>query len=521
MLRCRMKQVARRLPAQRASIGSMTNPARGSPMSLRLQINLLLAGMMMLFMAALGWLQIDSTRRSVHEEIQAAHRVATQVLTRVSFVYRQSGIDGMIDFLHQLGRVRAIDITLHDASGKLLYESPPSPYKPGREAPRWFDDLVSPPIEPRIIPLVDGHVTVSANPSRAVLDGWDDLMRLLSVALLVFAVAILTIYWLAGRLIDPLAHVVDGLRAIGRGEYGTRLPPLPGKEGASLSRAFNGMAQTIEDSINARREAAEATELLARNRELTQLIQARIEQERGAIARELHDEMGQSVTAIKSLALSIAQRSGAPGDAAREAALAIAQTSDHLYQVVHAILPRLRPLALDQFGLADALEDLLGDWRQQHPAIVFDLRVHDLPEAIGDAVATAAYRIVQEAVTNSLRHARARRIAIDVRRERDLLAIRVSDDGRGLGNNWKAPGHYGLLGMQERAKAIGGTLTLEDSPGDGLSVTARLPLDDDVAAQLPAGQGAGEEAGEEAGEGTGQRTGIAASDGAARAVAAR
>lgn len=452
----------------------MKHPLPRPALSLRLQINLLLAAMMVLFMGALGWLQIDSTRRSVHEEIQAAHRVATQVLTRVSFVYRQGGLDGMIDFLHRLGRVRANDIILQDEGGKVLYQSPPSPYKAGRDAPEWFDRLVSPPIEPRIIPLVGGHVTVHADPSRAVLDGWDDLMRLLSVAMLVFAAAILAIYWLAGRVINPLATVVDGLRAVGRGDYATRLPPLPGKEGESLSRAFNGMAQAIEDSISARREAAEATEKLARNRELTQLIQSRIEQERGAIARELHDEMGQSVTAIKSLAMSIAQQSG--GEPSGDAARMIAQTSDHLYQVVHAMLPRLRPLALDQFGLGDALEDLLGDWRGQHPPMKFELQVRDLPEVLDDATSTAAYRIVQEAVTNSLRHAQASRIAIRLQREGDFLAIRVRDDGRGLGGDWKAPGHYGLIGMQERATAIGGTLALDDAPGGGLLVTACLPL---------------------------------------------
>jgi two-component system sensor histidine kinase UhpB len=234
------------------------------------------------------------------------------------------------------------------------------------------------------------------------------------------------------------------------------------------------MAQAIEDSISARREAAEATEKLARNRELTQLIQARIEQERGAIARELHDEMGQSVTAIKSLALSIAQRGGneSSGDAAR----LIAKTSDHLYQVVHDMLPRLRPLALDQFGLADALEDLLGDWRQQHPTIAFELRVGDLPESLDDTTSTAAYRIVQEAVTNGLRHAQARRIAIELELEIESLVIRVRDDGRGLDGDWKAPGHYGLIGMQERAAAIGGTLVLGQASGGGLLVTARLPL---------------------------------------------
>src|SRR5688500_6942806 len=134
-------------------------------MSLRLQINVLLTAMMVLFIAALGWQQIDSTRRSVQQEIQAAHRVATQVLTRVSFVYRRAGLDGMVDFLHQLGRVRANEIILRDDEGRVLYESPPSPYKAGRDAPAWFAALVTTPETPRNIPLEGGQITVSANPS--------------------------------------------------------------------------------------------------------------------------------------------------------------------------------------------------------------------------------------------------------------------------------------------------------------------------------------------------------------------
>ena len=189
--------------------------------------------------------------------------------------------------------------------------------------------------------------------------------------------------------------------------------------------------------------------------------------------------------------LSIARRCDAAGDPSGQAARTIAEASDHLYQVVHAILPRLRPLALDQFGLADALEDLLGDWRQQHPAMAFELDVRHLPEALDDTLATAAYRIVQEAVNNSLRHAAASRIAIRLGRAEgeDLLTIRIRDDGRGLGGNWKSAGHYGLIGMQERATALGGTLSLEDAPGGGLDVIARLPLD-----PLTAPDGDGEDA---------------------------
>ena len=456
-------------------------------MSLRLQINLLLTAMMVLFIAALGWQQIDSTRRSVREEIQAAHRVATQVLTRVSFVYRRAGLDGMVEFLHQLGRVRANEIILRDDAGQVLYESPPSPYKTGRDAPGWFSAWVTTPEAPRHIPLEGGQITVSTNPSRAVLDGWDELIQLLSVAVVVFAFGNLAVYWLAGRAIRPLAHVRDALRAVGRGEYATRLPPLPGKEGASMSRAFNGMAEAIEESISARREAMEAAARLAQNRELTQLLQSRIEQERGAIARELHDEMGQALTAIKSLGASIAQRTTAPGDVTGQAARAIVETADHLYEVVHAIIPRLRPLALDRFGLADALEDLLGDWRQREPGIVFCLELHDVPEGLDDAHATAVYRIVQESITNSIRHADANRISVGVRRDDTLLTVRISDNGRGLQQvkGEGAAGHYGVIGMRERAEALGGTLELQASDRGGLRVLARIPLG------TPAGRSAG------------------------------
>jgi two-component system sensor histidine kinase UhpB len=472
-------------------------------MSLRLQINLLLTAMMVLFVVVLVWLQIDSTRRGVNEEIQAAHRVATQVLTRVSFVYRRAGLDGMQEFLYQLGRVRANDITLHDSSGELLYESPPSPYKVGRDAPGWFAALVSTPPDARTIPLVGGHLTIVANPSRAILDGWDDLMRLLSVAVVVFALANMVIHWLAGRAIAPLARVVDGLRAVARGQYDTRLPLLPGQEGATIGEAFNGMAQAIEDGQRVRREAAESAARLAQNRELTQLIQARIEQERGAIARELHDEMGQSLTAIKSLGVSIAQRvagrSGTHGaiaddDAIGQSAQTIVDAADHLYQVVHGILPRLRPLALDSFGLTDALEDLLGDWRLQQPGTTLSLRLRDPPGEIGDSLSTAIYRIVQEAVTNAIRHARADRIDVDLGRDGPTLMVRISDNGQGLPGDWQKPEHYGVIGMRERAEALGGTLELQSVPAGGTSVIARIPL----------GEGARPEAGDPGGpEGAG------------------
>lgn len=445
-------------------------------MSLRLQINLILTALIGLFVGILVWQQIDSTRRSVREEVEAASLVATQLLTRVTWIYGQSGPAGMTEFLTRLGRVRANEIELLDQAGGVLYRSPPSPYKAGRDAPDWFARIVSPPMSPREIELPSGRLLVRADPSRAALDGWDDLLQLLWVAALVFAGGNLLAYWLAGRTLRPLARVVDGLREMERGAYHTRLPELPGKEAQLMSHAFNAMAQAVEDSAAAKKAAAEATEKLAENRELTQIIQARIEEERGAIARELHDELGQSVTAIKSVGLSIVQRAAGKDRDIEQAARLVVDTAGQIYDVVHHMIPKLRPLALDRFGLADALDDLADDWRLQHPAIGFALKHERLPHELGDTLTTAVYRIVQEAVNNAVRHAGASRVAIELGVVDGDLAISVEDNGRGLPANWRTPGHYGVIGMRERAFTLGGMLELQKPESGGLRVFARIPL---------------------------------------------
>ncbi|MGB7990725.1 MAG: ATP-binding protein, partial [Candidatus Methylophosphatis roskildensis] len=147
-----------------------------------------------------------------------------------------------------------------------------------------------------------------------------------------------------------------------------------------------------------------------------------------------------------------------------------------IYDVVHHMIPKLRPLALDRFGLADALDDLLGDWRLQHPQIEFSLKSDRLPEVLGEKLMTSVYRIIQESVNNALRHAQATRIAIELGVVDGDLTISVEDNGRGLPADWRTPGHYGVIGMRERAFTLGGTLDLQKPEGGGLRVFARIPL---------------------------------------------
>jgi two-component system sensor histidine kinase UhpB len=444
--------------------------------SLRLQINLIIAVLMTLFIGTLVYQQVEDTRSSVREEIEGSNRVAIQLLTVVSGAYEQSGVRGMLSFLHQLGRVRANDVSLYDPAGQLVYSSPGSVYKSGRNAPVWYTKLVAPVVRPFEIGVGGGRLVIQGNSSRAVLDGWDVLTRLLWIAVIALAVINLVVFWFAGRVLQPLQIVVKGLERMEAGDYAARLPPLTTREGRLMSTTFNRAAQAVADGVADRRAADEARDRLKENRELTQMIQSHIEEERRTIARELHDELGQSITAIRSFGLIIQQ--SAAGDARLdEAARLVVETAGRMYDAVHEMIPRLRPFALDSFGLGDAVGDLLAAWRVRDTGVTLQLHLQEPLPQLGAEQSICAYRILQEALTNAIRHARAGQISVSLTIEADALLVRVTDDGVGLDPEWDRRGHYGVRGMRERAVASGGSLEMISDPGQGTQVVARLPLD--------------------------------------------
>ncbi len=477
-----------------------TSPAPVAPSaagrSLRFKVQVLLAVLMAGFVAALLLLQIVATRSSVHEEIVAGNRVAGQMLQRVGWVYRLSGPDGMLDFLRQLGRVRANEITLVDREGRLIYRSPPSVYKQGREAPAWFTDWIAPPEQRQIIELPGGgRLTVEADASRAILDGWDDLLRLAALGGVALLLINALVFWFVGVTLRPFATILAGLGRLERGDYAARLPALAGREAGSIGAAINRMAAAVEDQLQARLAAYEAERSLAESREIAHQVELHTERERREIARELHDELGQSVTAMRSLALSLSHRLAERDPTGGATATLIADEAGRLYDVMHGLIPRLTPLALDSLGLADALADLAGGARQHPGAPRIELSVGALPSDLDGDLALAVYRVVQEALNNALRHSGATLLHIGVRLEGDAdglararLRVRVDDNGHGLPPDWERPGHYGLRGLRERVRSLGGTLAVEPAqPGaerPGLRIDASLPLRAAVPAAL-------------------------------------
>jgi two-component system, NarL family, sensor histidine kinase UhpB len=447
-------------------------------MKLRTRLNLVVAGLTAVFVAVIFNQELQNTRSSVREEIEAANGVASQLLGRLALIYsRTGGTEVVLEFLRQLGHIRANDVLLRTPAGEILYTSPPPTYKAGHEAPEWFAHLIAPQTARHIYLLPGGdQLVVQAQASRAIVDAWDDITQLLLIAVVMLIVVNVLAFWLVERTLAPFPAITAGLRRIQQGELAFRLPPLPGSEAALLGAAFNRMAQGIEDTVAAERKARDAETRLEERREMALVVTQRVEEERRLIAHELHDEFGQSVTAIRSLALAIATQS--TEQPMKEAAQLISDEAARLYDAMHGLIPRLMPISLDTLGLAETLENLTRDWQRRNPDILLTLR-HDLPAELGPSLTLAAYRVVQEGLINALRHSQATEIEINLQSNGTEaaanLVITVADNGVGLPAIWSRPGHFGLRGLTERVEHLRGQLTVRNGTPGGVILTATIP----------------------------------------------
>jgi two-component system sensor histidine kinase UhpB len=446
-------------------------------MTLRTRLNLVVAALSAAFVIVLIVAEIQGTRDSVREEIEAANRVASHLLGRLASVYSTiGGPELVLQFLQQLGRVRANEVYLLSPTGEVLYRSPPATYKAGREAPAWFARLFTPQTAKVTFELRGGvRLVVEAQPSRAVLDAWDEIVRLSTIGVIMLIAVNGLAFWSVAHVFKPIPIIADGLERLQRGDLTFRLPPLAGSEANAIGSAFNRMAQAMEDKVRAERQARDAEARLEQRREMASLADQRVEEERRLIAHELHDEFGQSVTAIRSLALAIAGQGGARDPATGEAALLISDEAARLYDAMHSLIPRLAPLSLDTLGLSATMDNLVRDWRRRHPGISIDLEQR-LPQDLGPSVTLAVYRVVQEALINSLRHAHASRVAIAVLGDEASIRVSVADDGVGLPPDWARPGHFGLRGLADRVAQLGGTFNVGNQNGRGVLLTAEIPL---------------------------------------------
>lgn len=221
-------------------------------------------------------------------------------------------------------------------------------------------------------------------------------------------------------------------------------------------------------------------ELAANREQLRQLTHQGLalqESERRVLARELHDELGQYLNAIKIDAVAI--RATEPGhrESAQQAAASIISLTNHAYAAVRNIVGRLRPVALDELGLPVALEHLRATWQQRLPKLEIELQVamlDTLEPALDETTALMLYRVTQEALNNVVRHAGAQRVTICIRQIDGAIELVIADDGCGFDPSGRNAG-LGLLGIRERAEAADGDMTIISAAGAGCTLIVHLP----------------------------------------------
>lgn len=436
------------------------------------RLSLLISGVILvfLFFLAASWLYL--TRLGIHEEIQAAKRVSQQWLQ--ALVARSGGTsvaaDELLAIVRDAGRIRAVAISVYSgATVAPRYVSPASQYKAGRDAPAWFALLLAPEISPAVLQKDDLRVVLAPDSSRAILDAWDDLLAFAGWALLLLLCLFFVIRFALRRALLPLGLLQFALQRTGEGNFAVRLPALgdPGLD--KLAQAFNQMTDSLTAAVQRNGE-------LESERKYMSLIEAALHVERRDLAREVHDELAQGVTAVRTLAAAITQRVGDDSSPVGMMAARIAAVADGIQDEVRGILLRLRELPVGD--LQALVEASLASWRGCHGGLVIDLEVELVEKDFPAPVLLTAQRMVQEALTNVVRHSGADHVVISLKSLAGGLGISVSDNGSGrVCYSMPGPGSgLGLEGLRERVALLGGKFEFGRYSASGWRIGAWLPL---------------------------------------------
>ena len=438
---------------------------------IRLRLILIPALVVLASLAAMAASEIGDARSRVKAETESGLQLARLLIE--SALARTAQDVEPATALVQLQRelppvVRHVTIRIEGAGGKSLEPAALSP-----TAPQWFVNLVAgPPVITRFPITVgggsNGDVVLSAAPRDEIDEAWVNWRDEMVVLTLVSAAVIAVILVALGLALRPLTLLSEALNKLEGGDFTVRVPTSSDPQLHNLADRFNRLAASLE-------------QVGGDNRMLMDKLMSVQEAERREIASELHDEIGPSLFGIRADigAISRLTRKAVPDTAViRERLTSISEMITQIQRINARLLEQLRPVILDQLPLAQALQKLAEGWQGRYPAVTWTV---EAPPALdlSDERNQAIYRSAQEALTNVVRHAKAKKVALSLSSAGGLVKLTIADDGAGLPEGGRLG--IGLLGMQERARALGGRLVLGKSEMGGALIELEIPETGDEA----------------------------------------
>ncbi len=425
-------------------------------MDLRRRLVVLLGALLLGLMLVTVLINLSSLRQDVAAEVGASEQLALALLDagRIGAPLSPAEAASRLSSILERGPLRHITISPGAA---------PPPAQPDSLGARLAAMLGLTTSGGQMVLLGGQTLRIAPNPASEIEERLGDVVRLWSTLLFFSGASLLLAWWAADRALRPVRALEAGLRRLAKGEADPALPAFSLREFARVAGAIDHLAAALAAAQQEQRRLAH------------QLIRVQ-EDERRALAMELHDEMGQTLTAISVTAAFLGRNSDRL-DPAR-----IAECAQDLRRDVRAcggqlraMLLRLRPHGLDGPGLESALRDLLHSWQQRAAGMEFTLSLPPALPPLGQEAGLVLYRVVQEGLTNVVRHSAARHCRVQIAADRAVLTVDIEDDGLGLPAGGAAHG-CGLTGMAERLRMTGGTLQIANGPDGGVHLRAALPL---------------------------------------------
>jgi signal transduction histidine kinase len=324
------------------------------------------------------------------------------------------------------------------------------------------------PGEPISTPLLiegepRGVAIATFDPATQIGQSWREASRLLSIMAFALAGLCIAVYAALARALRPTHVIRAGLKQLAANDLSARLPSFDLAELSAISDVFNALAQRLEAT-------------LAERNALTRKLIAVQDEERRHLARELHDEFGQSLTAIAAQAAAAAHTAERECPPLLEECRGISRTTAGMMETLRGALVRLRPADVEELGLTLSLESLVASWNGfEKGRTQFDIAIIGKVDDLPPSVCASLYRIAQEAITNAAKHAHARCVQLRLEAGPTDIILSVEDDGEATGGSGATRAGMGLLGMQERVVSLGGTLRFERPMAGGARLVATIP----------------------------------------------